>query len=270
MIDAASRSPVRYARLWWRCVVLAFARETAYRGNAVLTATEGMVQLGLAVAALLLLFQYTDQVAGWSASQMLVVMGLYRLVDGIISTQIAPNMLEVSGLIRRGELDLLLLRPVSSQFLVSVRKVALFELTSVVLGLALVVVGGQLSGVTWTLLATVEALLFLLCGVTILYSLWFFLVTWTFWLIRVDTLETLFSTAMQTARYPVDVFKGAVRSVLTFVIPVAFATTFPARALLGTGDPRLIVVGLGLATGTLWASAAFWRYALRSYSSASS
>ncbi len=61
-----------------------------------------------------------------------------------------------------------------------------------------------------------------------------------------------------------------VRAVLTFVIPVAFATTFPAQALLGSIDPRYLLAGIGLAVaGLLWTHL-FWRIAVRHYGSASS
>jgi ABC-2 type transport system permease protein len=59
-----------------------------------------------------------------------------------------------------------------------------------------------------------------------------------------------------------------VRDVLSYIIPVAFATTFPAQALLGEVDARLIPAGLALAALALFASNRFWRFALRSYASA--
>ena len=68
---------------------------------------------------------------------------------------------------------------------------------------------------------------------------------------KVDTLDTLCYGIFETARYPVTFFKRLVRAVLTFAIPVAFATTFPAQALLGTVDLRLLIAGIALATVAL-------------------
>ena len=92
----------------------------------------------------------------------------------------------------------------------------------------------------------------------------------SFWLVQVDTLDTLFYSVFETARYPVSFFKGLIRAVLTFAIPVAFATTFPAQALLGTVDLRLLLAGVALATLALLLTHLFWNYAVRYYSSASS
>ena len=59
-----------------------------------------------------------------------------------------------------------------------------------------------------------------------------------------------------------------VRRKSSFVVPVAFATTFPAEALLGVGDARLLPVGFALAAATLYASHRFWLVAVRRYASA--
>lgn len=74
----------------------------------------------------------------------------------------------------------------------------------------------------------------------------------------------------EAARYPVTYFKGVARALLTFAVPVAFATTFPSQALLGTADLRLLLPGLALAASALIATHMFWSCAVRHYSSASS
>jgi len=65
-------------------------------------------------------------------------------------------------------------------------------------------------------------------------------------------------------------FNDLLRALLTFVFPVAFATTFPTEALRGHADLRLLPVGFVLATALLFGAHLFWNYAVRHYSSASS
>ena len=261
---------IRYLRLWRRFVITAFAREAAYRVNFLLGVGEGLAQLALAVVTILLLYRFTDSVAGWSRAQVLILVGIYRVIDGLIALQVAPNMLAISGYIRDGEMDFLLLRPVSSQFLVSLRLLSLPNAVNVLIGLALTVYAANSAGVHWSVPGIAEAVVFGLCGLLVLYALWFATVTCAFWLVQVDTLDTLFYSAFETARYPVSFFKGIVRALLTFAVPVAFATTFPAQALLGRADARLLPVGLLLTALGLCGAHLFWRFATRHYSSASS
>jgi ABC-2 type transport system permease protein len=261
---------LRYLRLWRQFVITAFVREAEYRVNFVIGIGEGLAQLALAVVSFWLLYRFTDQVAGWSQAEVLLLVGVYRIVDGLISMQIAPNMRAITGYIRRGEMDFMLLRPVSSQFLVSLRTLDLPEAANVLIGLALAIYAGSLAGVRWSAANVLAAGAFGLSGLALLYTLWFVLMTFSFWLVQVDNLDTFFYSLFETARYPVVFFKGLLRGLLTFVLPVAFATTFPAEALRGQADLRLLPVGLALAAAALLGANRFWNYAVRHYSSASS
>jgi ABC-2 type transport system permease protein len=104
----------------------------------------------------------------------------------------------------------------------------------------------------------------------LLYSVWFFTVTLACWLVQVESLDTMFYSLFETARYPISFFKGLVRAVLIVGFPVAFATTFPAQTLVGTLQGAWLPVGAVMALLALWGTQWFWAYAVRHYSSASS
>ncbi len=261
---------IRYLRLWRQLVITAFVREAEYRMNFVIGVGEGLAQLALAVISFLLLYRFTDQVAGWSQAEVLMLVGVYRIVEGLINLQIAPNMRAIAGYIRSGEMDFMLLRPISSQFLVSLRMLALPEGVNVLIGLLLVIYAGGAAGVSWSAAGMLAAGAFGLCGLLMLYALWLCMVTFAFWLVQIDNLDTFFYSLFETARYPVTFFKGLLRALLTFAFPVAFATTFPAQALRGQADLRLMPLGFVLAAGMLLGTHLFWNFAVRHYSSASS
>src|SRR5512143_3852686 len=130
---------LRYLRLWRRFVALAFMGQMEYRVNFLLGVGEGAAQLALAMLTFALLYSFTDQVGGWTLTQVWLLVGIYRVADGLIGLQITPNLLSITGYIRSGEMDLLLLRPVSSQFLVSLRLLSLPEVVNVLIGLGLAV-----------------------------------------------------------------------------------------------------------------------------------
>jgi ABC-2 type transport system permease protein len=105
-------------------------------------------------------------------------------------------------------------------------------------------------------------------GLAALYALRLAVVTCSFWVLRVDELYELFEGVFETARFPVTYFREPVRGLLTYVVPLAFATTFPTEALLGRADYRLLPAGLALAAGALLAAHLLWGRAVRHYSSA--
>lgn len=250
---------------------MALAQLLEYRANALLSVLDNAAQLGLLAVVYLVVYRFTDDVAGWSQAQALVLLGVFWIFDGIWSFQFSRSLSGLSALIRRGDLDFVLLRPASSQFLVTCwRGMNVKEATKVVQGLLLTAYAARAAGAEWSATGVLSATLFGLCGLALLYSLRFAIATCTFWVLQVSELYELFDALFSTARFPVTYFREPVRGMLTYVVPVAFATTFPAQALLGTADLRFLPVGALLALASLAATNRFWRYAVRYYSSASS
>jgi ABC-2 type transport system permease protein len=88
--------------------------------------------------------------------------------------------------------------------------------------------------------------------------------------IKIDNITELFYAFYEAGRYPVTIYRSWVRALLTFVVPVAFVTTFPASALLGRLDQTTALIGIGFATAFFIVSNRFWNFAVSHYSSASS
>ena len=102
---------MRYVRLWRRFVILALVREAEYRLNFALNVVEGVAQLGVVVLTYALVYRFTDRVAGWTAADALMLVGIYRALDGLLALQIAPNMMRMSRYVGEGELDFILFKP---------------------------------------------------------------------------------------------------------------------------------------------------------------
>ena len=258
-----------HLRLWWQFVLTDAMLLLEYRANFAFGLARQIASLALTVFGFGVLYQYTDEVAGWSRAEILVLVGVFWTFNALWD-MLLDGLTEVSRDVRTGTMDFVLLRPVSAQFLLSLRRVWLLDGLNALLGVALVAYAGNLAGVRWSISSAALAALLGLCGLVAIYALRFMLVTCAFWLVSVQNLHDLLHPVFQVGQYPVGFFKGWVRLVLTFVVPVAFATTFPAQALLGTLDGRLVPVGLVLAAATLYASHRFWQFAVRHYTSASS
>ena len=90
-----------------------------------------------------------------------------------------------------------------------------------------------------------------------------------FWAPGVD-LTTVYAGLWQLGRYPLDVYAPWVRGLLTWVVPVAFVSTFPARALTRGAEPAVLLGGVAAAAGAIAVVGAVWRAGLRRYTSATS
>ncbi len=111
--------------------------------------------------------------------------------------------------------------------------------------------------------------LMLLAGGAIIYSFFLAMAAMSFWFGRIASFLMIFSDLYEAARWPIGIYPGWRRMLLTFVVPVAIAVTVPAEALVGrlTGDR--VVLALGVAAGALAGARFVWTRGLRHYSGAS-
>lgn len=260
----------RHARLWRRFFAQAVVRETHFRAHFLTTLLVGLVQLGLGIVPTLLLFGFTAEVHGWSRAEVIALVGVFQIVTGLLATFIAPNLNRMTTYLTEGELDGVLLRPVSSQFYLTLRWINVAELTNVASGIAVLVIGLVQADLSPGPGQVVQAVVLVGIGLVLLTAVWSAMSFLAFWLQSVNPIGYVFLSLVEAGRYPLVFFPVAVRTFLTFAFPVAFATTFPVRALAGDLGWGTVAAGLGLAVVAMVLVRLVWRRGLLTYSSASS
>ena len=199
-----------------------------------------------------------------------MVQGLYTVFDGMASTWLRPNLGAIVTHVREGTLDFVLLKPIDSQFWLSLRTLSPAGLPEIGLGLGLLAWGSHQAGVVFTLPSFFTVLVMLVAGGLILYSLWFLIAATSIWFVKTWNATEVLRALLASGRYPLNAYPPALRLLFTLVLPVAFLTTVPAQVLLGEAAAPMLLAGLGLAVLFFAAARAFWLFALRFYTSASS
>lgn len=270
------RRAARYFRLFGAFGRFCLVNEMAFRGNFVMKVLVEVLWLGILLIFYQTLFTYTSKVGDWKALPYLFFLGCYYTLEGVIETLFLENAVDFADMVRTGNLDFYLLKPIDEQFLVSLRKVDWSTATKIPLGgaimaFALVQMGwafdpGRLAGF----------LLLFACGVALAYSFLLILSSLSVWLVRNENLMEwwwLFTTLM---RYPRENYLRGWSYPLYFacwyVVPVLLVTNVPAQSMVRVTDLTVENVALliGATAVMLYLSRRFFFYALRSYSSASS
>ena len=261
---------MRYLRLFFLFLKASVLVELEYRANFVARALVALFWVGVTLVSVSVFYAHTDAVGGWSYDQALVIIGLFTWMGGFIQAFLQPNAQKIIEMVRQGTFDFVLTKPVDSQFLASLRHPQAFNVIDMASGTAIILLAFSRLGYTPDLLAAAQFALMLAAAMLIVYSIWMVIATLSFWLVRVDNMAELFNSVYDTGRFPVTTFQGVIRFALTFVVPIAFVTTFPAQAVLGLLDPPVLLLAAAMGLGMFSFSALFWRYAIRNYSSASS
>ena len=126
-----------------------------------------------------------------------------------------------------------------------------------VLATVLILVGINITGDTITPLHLLTFILLTVSGAIVIYSLWIVLIALTFWFTKFDNNVTILQALLDAGRYPVTVYPVWLRIIVTFIIPVAVATTVPLQALRGDLTPGRVLMFLGISFGVFWSHRKF-------------
>jgi ABC-2 type transport system permease protein len=268
------RGATRYLRLLAAFARYGLARELTFRGNFLVKVLVEVLWLGILLVFYRTVFAKTSVVAGWSEPEYLFFVGCYFALEGIIETLFLENCNEFADLVRTGDLDFILLKPIDEQFLVSCRWIEWSTAPNVLMGAA--VMGIALHDLQWTF-DLVQVLLFVgmfACGVGIAYSFMLLLTSASVWLVRNQSLYELWWLFTSLVRYPKEIYQGKWASPMgwffTFVVPILLVVNVPARTMVKSLDPAFLAFMAGTALVLLLVSRRLFQYALRRYRSASS
>ena len=246
----------------------AIAAEMEYRVNFILATLTSLGNLSGSLFGLFLFYRTGYTFQGWSWEEALVVLGIFTVLQGFSSTFLAPNLNSIVKHVQQGTLDFVLLKPISSQFWLSIHTLSPWGIPDLVFGGVLIGYAGRQLGIgAGNYLLSAVPLLF---GLASLYSLWFMLGATSIWFVKIYNVTEVLRGLLEAGRYPMVAYPTAYRFFFTFVVPVAFLTTVPAEAMLGRVQVGWVLGAGVLALGLLFVTRAFWQFALRFYTSASS
>lgn len=243
--------------------------ELQYRTNFWVNLLQSLLAVGASVASMAIIFQHTEVLAGWTPPELLALLGIYFLMSGFIRTLVQPGLERFLQDVRQGTLDFVLTKPQDPQLLVSVRRMSLWSALDAVTGIVLIVIAVNAMHEHVGVLQLAAFAFLFLAGAVIVYGFWLMLATCAFWFVRVENILVIFQSMYAAGRWPVTIYPGLLRVLLTFVVPVAFAVTVPAEALVGRLNWTSVVIALVLAAAISALARAFWQLGIRHYSGAS-
>ena len=261
-----------YLKLAARCARASVQAELAYRANFWLALFQSLLGLGTGIAGVLVLFGQVESIRGWDLASTLALLGVFLILSALRGLFIGPSLEALAGMdgeVWTGRLDYTLLRPVNPQFLASVRHWRPFALVDLALGIGVVAVAAGRLGAALPLDRLAAFFLALGAAVTILYAAMLAFCALTLWnpsLLFTWILDGLFDMA----RYPVGLYPGWLRLVLTWIVPVGLMTTVPAQALMGSLPAAALAGSVAFAVALFAGASLLFRLGLRRYASASS
>jgi len=261
---------VRYLKLWLSFFKMSWMADLEYRLNLVVRVIGDMAWYLAQLSVFEVLYNHTNTISGWDVHGMRVFMGTLFVVDALYMILFMESMDNMSSLVKKGDLDLYLTKPIASQFMVTFRKVAVAYFVNLAMVLAYLVWGirqlpGPISGYQLASYAVI-----VISGLVTLYSIRFMFSTLSVLLHDAGNIQFVWHQLYRLGTRPDPIYPSALRMIVLTVFPVAFFASVPSRVLIEGVDIRYLLAAPLMALTLLLLSRAWWTFALRHYSSASS
>ena len=274
-----------YFRVFLTFVRNSLVRDMMFPANFIIETISSFGWVMMNVGFYILIFRYTSQIgaggsegAAWDKYQFFVFIATSMFINSVVQMFFMTNADEFSELIRTGNLDFALLKPIDTQFLISLRKIewsslANFLVAAILMGYAL----PRVEGFHLTIWQVVLYPIYVAAGIVILYSLTIVLAAASVWLGRNTSIYDFWFYITTFSRYPMEIYSGPVggwiRWGFTFLLPVLIVVNVPARMLAKPLRPEYsYLAGFAILATILSFMVSRWVFqrALLSYRSASS
>ena len=256
-----------YSALWKNSVT----REMIFKSNFLLWIVVELLWFGLQLSFIGVLYLHTEHIGSWTKWQVVMLIGASHFIQQIFQAFFLINCTNLSELIRTGKLDFLLLLPVNTRFVVSLRQVDLGGFVNAASALAVIAYAAHRLHFVPGPAQLAGFVVVCLVGILIHYSLMFLLASISFWTVRAQGIVWGYYNLFQIARMPDEAFRGLFKALFTFAIPMLLISNVPVRILINKlTSPVPLVALFCMSIICFFLSEWGWRASVRHYTSASS
>jgi ABC-2 type transport system permease protein len=261
---------VKYPRLYWEFMKQNVKVMLEYRADFIIGFLSTFVlQIG-GIFFIWVVFANVGEIKGWSFYEVTFVYGLLTLAKSI--NHIFFDNLWVLGMIyiREGKFDTLLLRPISPLFHLIADRLQQDGFGNFVIGLILVFGSLAHLDVSFGTLDYILIVVFVISGGIIFAAINLITCTSSFWVVQSNIFMWSVFSLSDFALYPLNIYKKFISIIITWIIPYAFASFYPASFFLDKGYSMISWLSPIVAVVLCFIAKQVWNFGIRSYSSTGS
>lgn len=260
---------MKYLRVYWVSIKNNWVREAVYRSDFLTSLIVDIVWVLVEAGLFEVIYANTTTLAGWTKPQVFFFLGIFFATDALYTVLFNRSFWMFPDLVNKGELDILLTKPIHSLFLALTRWISIAPILNIVFGVGICIyyaeAAGFAGGAHWFLVP-----LWLIIGCAFQTVMRFLFVCWVFWTERGFALARMYYQLFQLATKPHTIYPAWLRWVLMTALPFAFIASVPAQTLLQGGSIQGYLWAGGVFSVLFGLAALLWRSGLRRYVSASS
>jgi ABC-2 type transport system permease protein len=262
---------MKYVRIYWLYFQQYWKSRLIYKTDFALGFVGQAISLGTSLAFLTLIFTQVETLQGWTYNEMLFLAGLGGMIMNLHHIFLFNIFYLGEDYIVEGKMDRFLVRPLSPLFQVYADSVSDNNLSKFIINIALIVYAGLQIGINVTPVMILYGLAATVSGVLVFGATYLLFASTAFWTGKSKSAIWLIFRVSDFRRYPFSIYGFAIQAILVTLIPLAFASFFPATFFLGKeGWTNLQILSIIAGPVYYGLSYGFWMYGLSNYSSTGS
>lgn len=217
--------------------------------------------------AIWILLNKFNNIGGWSFFEILFLQALAYFIRAVAASLVWDGMYQMGSYVRDGTLDRFLVAPVNSFFYIIGRNFTVWIVSHIAIGAAAMVIMASFLDIQWTFRSVLYLIIGMLAGVLVYGALIIIGGAVSFWFVKSEWFFMILLDTLPLINYPISIYPKLLRSVLTFIIPIALMNYYSAAHILGKLNINLMVmlVILGVSIILVWLAYRFWWFGTKYY-----
>ncbi len=255
----------KYWQIFWKFRKLRFMLLLEYRGNFLFWTLVSIMWTIFNFFFFDLIIGARGTLAGWTRSEMHVLLATFTMLDAFTWSFFYHNMTEYTESVFDGSMTLILTRPIDPQYLLSVQDNSYTNLPRFLIGLVVLLDTLRIERFPIHFSNLLGYILFLGISLVLIYSLWFSVATLCFWVDRLQNINELIPATRRIWQAPKEVYTGIVSTLFTVVLPFALIASLPSEVLLGKAVSGWLIYMAIFTLIAFLGTRLFFRVSLRKY-----
>ncbi len=242
-----------------------------YRANLFAALTMELVYLASKILYSFVIYQVGIELDGISPDETMIFIATFIIMTGIYTGLFMNNFYGLPEHIRSGTLDMYITKPVSLQFIVTMRRVNFVKpVPNLIAGVIMLIMATNKLHIEMNFYNVAGYLLMLVSATCITYAIFLTPQILTFWTVKTDAIREVADKCWDFNNMPMNIYKKWMQRIGVFIIPVFFIANLPSMFLGGRLNSLYITWAIVAPILFLTFVRIFWCLAIRNYSSASS
>lgn len=215
----------KYFKIYFMFVKNSIMAQMEYRVNFIISVCVQLAHMGVKLTYIIVLYQVGIDINGFTPDEMMIMIGTYSTLSGVFVSFFLINFERIPEHIKTGSLDTYIVKPISLQFITTLRNIDLaFAFVSFIIGGTMVGIGWHRADIECSLVNILGYIGFTLWGLFLTYSLFLIPNILSFWTVSTRGLSQFANQLWDFNNMPITIYNGVIKILGTFIIPVFLIT----------------------------------------------